>query len=78
MNKTATLLLKHRPTDERCSEIAAELADRVAPGIPSEVAWAISDDIPEGYAVHLTDQLAAYKRDLEGEPVYLTVTVTTD
>jgi hypothetical protein len=78
MKKTATLLLKHRPTDERCSEIAAELATQVAPGEEAKASWFVTEEIPEGYAVHLADQLAAYRRDLPGDPVYLTVTVTTD
>lgn len=76
MGKTATLLLKHRPTDDRCAEIASRVAEELR--VPSGViSWEISEEIPDGYSVHLTDQMEAFKRDAPGNPVYLTVTVQT-
>jgi hypothetical protein len=75
MGRMATILLKHRPTDERCEEIASHVAEQL--GVPvGSISWVVSEDIPEGYSTHLVDQLSAHRRDTAGEPVYLTVTVT--
>lgn len=74
MATSATLLLTHRPTDIRCAEIAYSVARNFELG-DGRVTWTISDDIPPGYGVDIADQLAAYKRDTPGEPVYLTVTL---
>jgi hypothetical protein len=74
MGKTATLLLKYRPTDSRCDEIAQHVAEQLK--VPRGVVrWSLSDVIPDGYSTHLVDQLAAFKRDTPGAPIYLTVTI---
>ena len=78
MSSRATVLLRHRPSAARIAEIAAAIAEDLdaQPGQPGHksVGWYISEELPDGYAIHEADQITAMRRDQPGS-VYLTVTV---
>lgn len=79
MQKTATLLLKRCPSDERAREIADRLAFYIGGGY-TPVSTVVTDYPPSTMNVAEQDQLGAMRRDLlkEGlEPVFLTVTLAT-
>lgn len=66
------MLLKERPSEARCEDIALELA-RQQGFADQHISWFVSDELPPiKFPVHQVDQFAAHKRD-HPDWVFMTV-----